>query len=148
MRNDDIIDVDVEPLPDVQVPALLESEETELDLRNLDASKVINLRALVQDYGSLRTTVLENVMISRKMIQSVAQELELSPEISPELLESFSSLTNTTNQSLKILTESYKNIASILISIHKINKEDTSHQNTSQHEEVVSTADILERLRQ
>lgn len=112
----------------------------------IDLTSVLQLKQIVDDYTALRSNVLNNL----KNLEDVSKNLKTELEIEgydPKMVDSWNNLIKTSNESLKILTESYKNISSILISIHKVNSLEKKPQKQDNFK-VENVADIIKRLKQ
>lgn len=124
----------------IEIPEALEGEVVAVDL-----SEVLKLQQIVADYGTLRGNVLANL----KNLEDVSKNLKVELEIEgydPKMVDSWNNLIKTSNESLKILTESYKNISSILLAIHKVNSLDKKPKQQDDFK-VENVADIIKRLK-
>ncbi len=136
-----------------QYPAPIEAEiinenTTEIKEKNLNPLEVIQLKNVVNDYNKLRQIVLDNVAQLKTISNNLTQEIEIEG-FDPKLVEVYGKLVETSNKSLKILTDSYKSISDILINIAKINslhKPETPEKEEN-NDEIISTHDILNKLR-
>lgn len=111
----------------------------------VDLTEVLKLQQIVADYGTLRGNVLANL----KNLEDVSKNLKVELEVEgydPKMVDSWNNLIKTSNESLKILTESYKNISSILLAIHKVNSLDKKPKNQEDFK-VENVADIIKRLK-
>lgn len=111
----------------------------------VDLTEVLKLQQIVADYSTLRGNVLANL----KSLEDVSKNLKVELEIEgydPKMVDSWTNLIKTSNESLKILTESYKNISSILLAIHKVNSLDRKPKQTEDFK-VENVADIIKRLK-
>jgi hypothetical protein len=136
----DIITLEAQNLQVLQSDyAVVKDETVELNLCN-----VLQLEQVITDYSRLRNTVLENLQHIRDVSTELKKELEIEG-YNPEYVEAWNSLLKTSNESLKILTESYKNISSVLLSIHKVNQLDRKPKDdiTTQVENI---AEIIKKL--
>ena len=122
-----------------------DSNKAKINKSQLNPDEIIQLDLVVDDYNKLRQIILANVAQLKIMSDNIVQEMEIEG-YNPELVTAYSKLIETSNKSLKILTDSYKGISDILININKIN---TLHPVTEVKEdfEVVSTADVIKRIR-
>lgn len=123
----------------LEVPEVCESEVV------VDLTEVLKLQQIVADYSTLRGNVLANL----KALEDVSKNLKVELEIDgydPKMVDSWNNLIKTSNESLKILTESYKNISSILLSIHKVNSLDRKPKQ-DENFKVENVADIIKRLK-
>lgn len=131
----------------VNAEIIVNETESELKVSELNPTDVIKLKQVVDDYEKMRKVVLFNVEQSTKMSAQMAEDMELSG-FDAELVSAFAKLVETTNKSLKILTDSYKTISDILLNINKINSSSTITESKEDIDaEIVSTADILKRLK-
>lgn len=112
----------------------------------LEIADVLKLQQIVEDYSSLRSSVLKNLEKLEDVSSNLKQELEIEG-YDPKMVDSWNSLIKTSNESLKILTESYKNISSILLAIHKVNSLDKHKQTQTEEYKVENVADIIKRLK-
>ena len=122
-----------------------DSNKAKINKSQLNPDEIIQLDLVVDDYNKLRQIILANVTQLKIMSDNIVQEMEIEG-YNPELVTAYSKLIETSNKSLKILTDSYKGISDILININKIN---ALHPVTEVKEdfEVVSTADVIKRIR-
>lgn len=131
----------------VNAEIIVNDSESNLNISELNPTDVIKLKQVVDDYEKMRKVVLFNVEQSTKMSAQMAEDMELSG-FDAELVSAFAKLVETTNKSLKILTDSYKTISDILLNINKINSTSTITESREDIDaEIVSTADILKRLK-
>lgn len=135
----------MENLPEIQndlqltTPEICDSEVV------VDLTEVLKLQQIVADYSTLRGNVLANL----KNLEDVSKNLKVELEIEgydPKMVDSWNNLIKTSNESLKILTESYKNISSILLAIHKVNSLDKKPKQQEDFK-VENVADIIKRLK-
>lgn len=112
---------------------------------NIDLSSVIELNNVIDDYNILRTNILDNLNMMNNVIEGLKSTIEYG-DYSAETLSTFNSLISTSNQSMKILTESYKNIANILLNIYKINQLEPKKEKEDNASKIVNTADLIKRL--
>ena len=122
-----------------------DSNKAKINKSQLNPDEIIQLDLVVDDYNKLRQIILANVAQLKIMSDNIVQEMEIEG-YNPELVTAYSKLIETSNKSLKILTDSYKGISDILININKIN---VLHPVTEVKEdfEVISTADVIKRIR-
>ena len=122
-----------------------DSNKAKINKSQLNPDEIIQLDLVVDDYNKLRQIILANVAQLKIMSDNIVQEMEIEG-YNPELVTAYSKLIETSNKSLKILTDSYKGISDILININKIN---ALHPVTEVKEdfEVISTADVIKRIR-
>ena len=97
-----------------------DSNKAKINKSQLNPDEIIQLDLVVDDYNKLRQIILANVAQLKIMSDNIVQEMEIEG-YNPELVTAYSKLIETSNKSLKILTDSYKGISDILININKIN---------------------------
>lgn len=79
------------------------------------------------------------------MSDNVKSEVEIEG-VNPKLVSAWNDLIKSSNDSLKILTESYKNISSIILNIHKINSLEPKSKKIDDYQ-IDEIANIIKRLR-
>lgn len=119
--------------------------EAKIEPEHTKISDVIKLEQVVNDYQQMRNVVLVNVGQSTKLASQIMSELEV--ETDEKLVSAYTNLIDTTNKSLKILTDSYKTISDILLNISKLESSTPETNETTTDVEITSTSDILKRLR-
>lgn len=122
-----------------------DSEKAKINKAQLNPDEIIQLDLVVDDYNKLRQIILANVAQLKVMSDNLVQEMEIEG-YNPDLVTAYSKLIETSNKSLKILTDSYKGISDILININKINALHPSPE-VKEDFEVISTADVIKRIR-
>lgn len=122
-----------------------DSEKAKINKAQLNPDEIIQLDLVVDDYNKLRQIILANVAQLKVMSDNLVQEMEIEG-YNPDLVTAYSKLIETSNKSLKILTDSYKGISDILININKINVLHPSAE-VKEDFEVISTADVIKRIR-
>lgn len=129
-------------ISDIGIPEVPEVCDSEVVV---DLTEVLKLQQIVADYSTLRGNVLANLKSLEDVSKSLKVELEMEG-YDPKMVDSWNNLIKTSNESLKILTESYKNISSILLSIHKVNSLDRKPKQ-DENFKVENVADIIKRLK-
>lgn len=109
-------------------------------------SGIIDLKLLVEDYKNLRNLVLANTATSKKVLDSLTIEMFANEVCSPEMVSSYSTLLKTINDSMKLMTNSYKEISDVLLNIHKINTIDKPKEVKVKNVNIISSAEVLDRL--
>lgn len=135
----DLIDVEVLDKTDISNNA-----ETTIP-ENL--SGIIDLKLLVEDYKNLRNLVLANTATSKKVLDSLTIEMFANEVCTPEMVSSYSTLLKTINDSMKLMTNSYKEISDVLLNIHKINTIDKPKDVKVKNVNIISSAEVLDRLK-
>nr|DAX74176.1 MAG TPA: Terminase DNA packaging enzyme small [Caudoviricetes sp.] len=118
------------------------------------AADVVDVQAMIEDFCYMRAMLRETTQNSRRVLESVTEELVLSEGESRALLVSaYSELNKAQIESVKLFMQSYKEISTILVNLTKINQSNTPHTvhttNVLNIEEQshISSADIINRLR-
>lgn len=145
----------------------LENQATEVitDVKNLPAQEyhfnldllpqILNLENMMSDVRYIRETLQENSMLGRKLLKVISQEIEFEPNA--ELLASYSQLSMTITDNMRLFLSCYRDISHILINIAKLTREaqrDINTQNNIQVNiqnptaEVLNTADLIKQLSQ
>lgn len=110
-------------------------------------SGIIDLKLLVEDYKNLRNLVLANTATSKKVLDSLTIEMFANEVCTPEMVSSYSTLLKTINDSMKLMTNSYKEISDVLLNIHKINTIDKPKEVKVKNVNIISSAEVLDRLK-
>lgn len=132
--------IDVEILDETDVSNNVETTVPE------NLSGIIDLKLLVEDYKNLRNLVLANTATSKKVLDSLTIEMFANEVCSPEMVSSYSTLLKTINDSMKLMTNSYKEISDVLLNIHKINTIDKPKDVKVKNVNIISSAEVLDRL--
>lgn len=118
------------------------------------AADVVDVQAMIEDFCYVRAMLRETTQNSRRVLESVTEELVLSEGESRALLVSaYSELNKAQIESVKLLMQSYKEISTILVNLTKINQSNTPHtvHTTNvlniEDQSHISSADIINRLR-
>ena len=126
------------------IPAVEIIEES--NTVEVNISQIIKLQQLVDDYNKLRQVVLYNLQKLNKMSDQVENELTLEG-FDPKLVDAWNSIIKSSNDSLKILTESYKNISSVLLNVHKVNSLNPTPKANDDDVKVENISDVIKRLK-
>lgn len=132
--------IDVEILDETDVSNNVETTVPE------NLSGIIDLKLLVEDYKNLRNLVLANTATSKKVLDSLTIEMFANEVCTPEMVSSYSTLLKTINDSMKLMTNSYKEISDVLLNIHKINTIDKPKDVKVKNVNIISSAEVLDRL--
>ena len=118
------------------------------------AADVVDVQAMIEDFCYMRSMLRETTQNSRRVLESVTEELVLSEGESRALLVSaYSELNKAQIESVKLFMQSYKEISTILVNLTKINQSNTPHtvHTTNvlniEDQSHISSADIINRLR-
>ena len=145
----------------------LESQATEVikDVKELPAQEyrfnlellpqILNLENMMSDVKYIIETLQENSQLGRRLLKVISQEIEFEPNA--ELLASYSQLSMTITDNMRLFLSCYRDISHILINIAKLTREaqkDINTQNNIQvniqnpSAEVLNTADLIKQLSQ
>ena len=145
-----------QPIEGQLIPA---SSSEELETKALApvteiAADVVDVQAMIEDFCYMRAMLRETTQNSRRVLESVTEELVLSEGESRALLVSaYSELNKAQIESVKLFMQSYKEISTILVNLTKINQSNTPHtvHTTNvlniEDQSHISSADIINRLR-
>lgn len=119
---------------------------------NLDLlPQILNLETMVSDIRYIRGTLKENCDLGKKLLITMAQELEFEPNA--ELLASYSELSKTITENMKLYLACYKDVSNILINISKLvqaqNKTNNIVNNNitiESQDKVQNTAELIKQL--
>lgn len=132
--------VNTESLVPVEVINDVPQETIEVNI-----SEIIKLQQLVDDYNKLRQVVLYNLKKLNSMSEQVENELQLEG-FDAELVSAWNSIIKSSNDSLKILTESYKNISSVLLNVHKVNSLSPKPKSNTETK-IENISEVIKRLK-
>ena len=135
--------VEISETPGNLIPAVEVIEESKTVEVNI--SEIIKLHQLVDDYNKLRHVVLYNLQKLNKMSDQVENELNLEG-FDPKLVDAWNSIIKSSNDSLKILTESYKNISSVLLNVHKVNSL-SPVKKVDENVKIENISEVIKRLK-
>lgn len=107
-----------------------------------DLLNSINLSQVAEDYQNLRKLVMFNTEFCMNIVKDIKSELD-SFGLDAKLVDSLTSLINTSNNSVKLLTESYKKLIEVIEIYKSMRPAESKDSNT----ETISTRDIIERLK-
>lgn len=107
-----------------------------------DLLNSINLSQVAEDYQNLRKLVMFNTEFCMNIVKDIKSELD-SFGLDAKLVDSLTSLINTSNNSVKLLTESYKKLIEVIEIYKSMRPAESKNSNT----ETISTRDIIERLK-
>lgn len=143
----------------------LETSATEVitDVKNLPSQEyrfnldllpqILNLENMMSDVKYIRETLQENSQLGRRLLKVISQELEFEPNA--DLLVSYSQLSMTITENMKLFLACYKDISNILINIAKLTREAQKDINSqiqvniqNPTSEVLNTADLIKQLSQ
>lgn len=126
-------------------PEIIDAPSVNIEKKDLNPQDIIQLEKVVEDYNQLRVVILDNVARLKVMSDNLAQDLEIEG-YDAERVMAYSKLVETSNKSLKILTDSYKGISDIIMNVAKI-KTNSPNKEKNTDVEIISTSDILKRLK-
>lgn len=131
----------------------VEVEETvSIKYDSANSQDVIQLTTLVEDFQFIRETLRENAENGRRVLRTIAQDLMNSDEdMTSSLVMSFAELNKAIAENIKLYMVTYKSISDTLKNIQLIEDKNRSKNNVVDIKgdfKVITTADILEELRQ
>ena len=108
---------------DVIVPEV--DEISEFDVSEI--GKIINIKQVTEDYQNLRKLVLYNTQFCAKFVEEIKDQIDVEG-YDAELINSMTQLIQTSNSSVKLLTESYKKLIDVLEIFKKLSKSETKKE--------------------
>ena len=119
---------------------------------NLDLiPQILNLETMISDIRYIRETLQENCDLGKKLLKVMSQELEFEPNA--ELLASYSELSKTITENMKLYLSCYKDVSTILINISKLTQSQTQNKNVINNNitiesqaKVQNTAELIKQL--
>jgi len=120
---------------------------------NLDLlPQILNLENMMQDVKYIRETLNENSEIGRRLLKIISAEIEFEPNA--ELLASYSQLSATLTENMRLFLACYKDISNILINISKLTQQQTPKNmqvnniqiNSEDTSKIQSTAELIKQL--
>lgn len=120
---------------------------------NLDLlPQILNLENMMQDVKYIRQTLRENTEIGRKLLNVISAEIEFEPDA--ELLASYSQLSCTLTENMRLFLNVYRDISHILINIAKLTQQQTPKNvqvnniqiNSDDNYKIQSTAELIKQL--
>lgn len=128
---------------------------TELYISEIDASTIINLSNMVNDFVYIRDTLKETTDNGRRVLNAVTLDLlDSDDDKRAALILSFAELNRAVGDNMKLYMQSYKDISTVLLNLDKIKKnekEDKSKVSVTNNlnitnTETISTMDLIKRL--
>jgi hypothetical protein len=134
----------------------------------ISRADVIKLQVMVDDYKEVREVLLDTTRNGQKILDGLTLDLMdfEDGDSKSEIVNAYANLVGKVNQSVKILASAYKDISSVLINLDKLDKSakekdgnssDSNGKNITvngnvsisneQNNEVISTSDLIARLR-
>lgn len=117
------------------------------------AASVVDIQAMQEDFNYMRNMLRETTQNSKRVLNSVTEELLLSDgESRAQLVVAFSELNKAQIESVKLFMQSYKEVSTILVNLSKLNNQPhtvhtTNVLNIEDTAMNFSPADIVNRLR-
>ena len=137
------------------------TKEVSLFTEDITPTEVLKLDLMVEDFKFTRETLKETVENGRKVLSILTLDLLGNDDEAgrASLITSFAELVTSVNNSVKLLSTSYKDIANVLETTEKIRKSRLSLQDNKNTNNVyidkvlvqndpISTTDIIARLRE
>ena len=116
------------------------------------AAEIVDVEAMISDFSYMRTMLRETTENSRRVLESVTEELVLAKDDArADLVMAFSELNKSQMEGIKLFMQSYKEVSTILVNFSKLQKENKPNNvyttNVLNLESSnVSSADIINRL--
>ncbi len=119
---------------------------------NLDLlPQILNLETMMKDIKYIRDTLQENCNLGKRLLNVMSQELEFEPNA--ELLASYSELSKTITENMKLYLSCYKDVSTILINISKLTSQSSQLKNVSVNNitiesdsKIQNTAELIKQL--
>lgn len=117
------------------------------------AANVVDVQAMIDDFTYMRRMLRETTENSRRVLQSVTEELIMSDgESRAGLVMAYSELNKAQIESVKLFMQSYKEVSTILVNLTKVNNTGPQTIHTTnvlniEDKSHISSADIINRLR-
>ena len=108
---------------DVIIPEV--DEISEFDVSNI--GNIINIKQVTEDYQNLRKLVLYNTQFCAKFVEEIKNQIDVDG-YDAELINSMTQLIQTSNSSVKLLTESYKKLIDVLEIFKKLTSTETKKE--------------------
>lgn len=140
-----------EVIESAKPPKAASNDETDM----IDA--VVDVDNMIEDFSYMRAMLRETTQNSKRVLESVTEELMLSEEDNrASLIVAFSELNKAQLEGIKLFMLSYKEISVILSNFAKVRQANAKAENPStvyttnvlNMETPLSSADIINRLRQ
>jgi len=110
---------------DVIIPEV--DEISEFDISNI--GNIINIKQVTEDYQNLRKLVLYNTQFCAKFVEEIKNQIDVDG-YDAELINSMTQLIQTSNSSVKLLTESYKKLIDVLEIFKKLTSTETKKESS------------------
>lgn len=154
VMGDELSSEATDVIQDIKALPVTESSEKTYTF-NLDLlPQILNLETMVSDIGYIRSTLKKNCDLGQRLLLTMSQELEFEPNA--ELLASYSELSKTITENMKLYLQCYKDVSNILINISKLvqsqnreSKEDSGkivNNITIGDPKIQNTAELIKQL--
>lgn len=90
---------------------------------NQDLS-IITIQLLKADFDFIRETLLETVKNGKDVLSKITLEIDIGESQSASIISAYAELVGTVNNSLKLLSSTYKDIVDLHIKLQKKKEED------------------------
>lgn len=145
----------------VLVPELVDHNEQSQDAKNPVlapvqeiAANVVDINAMREDFFYMRQMLRNTTESSKRVLESITEELTLSDsENRAGLVLAYSELNKAQIESVKLFMQSYREVSTILVNLAKVsnsgvpNTVHTTNVLNIEDKSHVSSADIINRLR-
>lgn len=129
-------------------------ESTQLAPVTEIAASVVDVQAMIDDFTYMRQMLRETTQNSKRVLESVTEELVLGDgESRAGLVMAYGELNKAQIESIKLFMQSYREVSTILVNLSKVSNAGTPHTvhttNVLNIEDktAISSADIVKRLR-
>lgn len=133
--------------------AMANPESKELAPITEIAANVVDVQAMIDDFCYMRSMLRETTQNSRRVLESVTEELVLSDgESRAQLVMAYSELNKAQIESVKLFMQSYKEVSTILVNLTKVQKSDspttvhTTNVLNIEDKAAISAAEVIKRL--
>lgn len=100
-------------------------DNIDIDVNCDDGVDLLNLNILRQDFDMIRTTLITNISKGREVISALTTSISELEVTSGQVISAYAELVAVVNNSLKLLTSTYKDILSIQTTLNeKTNSKD------------------------
>ena len=94
----------------------LETIDTDIEVID-DSEDIVTINMLRQDFEFIRTTLMDTVRSGKQVISKLSLEIEIEEGGNGNLISSYAELIGVVNNSLKLLSTTYKDIVDMNIKL-------------------------------
>lgn len=113
--------------------------------------QILNLENMMTDVRYIRETLKENSDIGRKLLKMLAEDLAFEPDA--EMLASYSQLSSTITENMRLFLQCYRDISHILLNISKLTKQEAPNTiinnvtiESESNTKIKNTAELIKQL--